>query len=78
MATIKRKSIGSASRAAKPPKSAQSDPNHASSVLNGLEEEIRERAYELYVERGYEDGHDTEDWLRAEAEVLARRDLRTA
>jgi len=31
---------------------------------------IRERAYELYEERGRQDGHAEEDWLRAEAEVL--------
>lgn len=33
------------------------------------EHEIRLRAYALYEERGREDGHDTDDWLRAEAEV---------
>ena len=36
-----------------------------------LEEEIRRRAYELYEERGHEDGHDIDDWLRAEAEVTS-------
>ena len=35
------------------------------------EELIRTRAYELYVERGMEDGHEVEDWLRAEEEVSA-------
>jgi hypothetical protein len=34
-----------------------------------LEEEIRSRAYELYEERGREDGHDLDDWLRAETEL---------
>jgi hypothetical protein len=34
-----------------------------------LDEEIRRRAYELYESRGREDGHDIDDWLRAEAEV---------
>ncbi len=34
-----------------------------------LEEEIRHRAYELYEQRGRDDGHDLEDWLRAEAET---------
>jgi hypothetical protein len=32
---------------------------------------VRKRAYELYLERGMEDGHDAEDWLRAEEEVLS-------
>jgi hypothetical protein len=30
---------------------------------------IREVAYRHYTERGYEDGHDLDDWLRAETEV---------
>jgi len=34
-----------------------------------LEEQIRQRAYEIYEERGREDGHDADDWLRAEAEI---------
>jgi Protein of unknown function (DUF2934) len=36
------------------------------------QEEIRRRAYELYEERGRADGHDVEDWLRAEAEITGR------
>jgi hypothetical protein len=42
----------------------------ASSV--DLAEEIRQRAYELYAERGFTNGNPEEDWLRAEAEVRAR------
>jgi hypothetical protein len=34
-----------------------------------LEEEIRRRAYELYEARGLEDGHDLDDWFRAEAAI---------
>jgi Protein of unknown function (DUF2934) len=37
-----------------------------------LEEQIRCRAYELYEARGREDGHDTEDWFRAESEMTSR------
>ena len=36
-----------------------------------LEEQIRLRAYALYEDRGREDGHDLDDWLRAEAEFTA-------
>ena len=43
--------------------------NIASESHPNLEEEIRRRAHELYEERGREDGHDMEDWLRAEAEI---------
>ncbi len=32
-------------------------------------EEIRLRAYELYVQGGYEQGHDLEHWAQAEMEV---------
>ncbi len=32
---------------------------------------IRQRAYDLYVARGQEDGHELEDWLQAEAEISA-------
>lgn len=39
-----------------------------------IRERISERAYQLFVERGSEHGHDIDDWLRAEAEILAIRD----
>jgi hypothetical protein len=38
-----------------------------------LEQEIRRRAYELYEERGREDGHELDDWLRAEEQVKTRQ-----
>jgi hypothetical protein len=31
---------------------------------------VRERAYELHIRRGGEHGHDQDDWLRAEQEIL--------
>jgi hypothetical protein len=34
-----------------------------------LEERIRRRAYELYVERGNQSGSELDDWLQAEDEV---------
>ena len=34
-----------------------------------LEERIRQRAYELYVQRGNESGSEIEDWLGAEDEI---------
>lgn len=33
------------------------------------ENEIERLAYELYEQRGREDGHDREDWLLAEAQL---------
>lgn len=42
------------------------------------EEQIRCRAYQLYEERGREDGHDLEDWVRAEAEITGRSEKAAA
>ena len=41
------------------------------------DDEIRRRAYEIYLERGAEPGREMEDWLQAEGE-LERRTLRQA
>ncbi|HWW16946.1 MAG TPA: DUF2934 domain-containing protein [Candidatus Dormibacteraeota bacterium] len=39
---------------------------------SNLEDEIRRRAYELYLQRGTASGSEAEDWLTAEREVLQR------
>ena len=39
------------------------------------ENDIARRAFELYCERGREDGHDVDDWLNAEREL---RDVSTS
>ena len=51
--------------AKKPPATVASDPEE-------LEHQIRLRAHELYEARGREDGHELEDWLRAEAEISGK------
>ena len=33
-------------------------------------DDVASRAYDIYVERGWEDGHDVDDWLQAERELL--------
>jgi DUF2934 family protein len=38
-------------------------------------EEIELRAYEIYVQRGREDGGDVRDWLEAESELVAEAAL---
>ncbi len=50
----------------KPPTTAPSEPQT-------LEEEISLRAYELYEERGREDGRDLDDWLQAEEEITKKK-----
>jgi hypothetical protein len=48
------------------------------SVVNpSREEEVRLRAYEIYLERGQQPGHELDDWLLAESE-LENRVLRLA
>lgn len=42
-----------------------------------LEYQIRLRAYQLYEARGQEDGHELEDWFRAEEEITVKK-FRTA
>ena len=37
-----------------------------------LEDEIRRRAYELYLQRGTAPGSEAEDWLTAEREIMQR------
>ena len=38
-----------------------------------IEEKIRQRAYELFEARGREEGHEFEDWLQAEAEIVGKK-----
>jgi Protein of unknown function (DUF2934) len=45
--------------------------NQASVTIT--QEEIAQRAYALYEARGREDGHDLDDWLEAERELLEQR-----
>jgi len=48
------------------PLSKTKQSTESSSALN---EQIRCRAYELYQQRGGEDGHDLDDWLQAQSEM---------
>jgi Protein of unknown function (DUF2934) len=32
-------------------------------------DDVARRAFELYCERGYQDGYDVQDWLQAEREL---------
>jgi hypothetical protein len=40
---------------------------------NNIEDQIRRRAYELYLERGGTPGNENEDWLVAEQQVRSRQ-----
>jgi hypothetical protein len=41
-------------------------------AINPSIEQIRQRAYELYLERERLDGNDLDDWLQAERELVDR------
>jgi hypothetical protein len=41
-----------------------------------IEERIRQRAYELYEQRGKVEGFALDDWLQAEVEISERRSNR--
>jgi len=42
----------------------------AAAIESGVtENDIARRAFELYCDRGREDGHDLDDWLTAEREL---------
>jgi len=41
--------------------------------LELTENRIRTRAYQFYEERDYQYGHDLEDWLRAEGEIIGKK-----
>ena len=47
--------------------------NRDEGSLELTEDIIRARAYRFYEDRGYEDGHALEDWLRAEAEAFGKK-----
>jgi len=38
-------------------------------VLIPTEQQIQQRAYELYEQRGRTEGHELDDWLQAECEI---------
>jgi hypothetical protein len=46
--------------------------NRAGTGTRPGQDEIARRAYELFLQRGSVPGHETDDWLQAEAELSAR------
>jgi hypothetical protein len=54
----------------------QSAANQTTEFADGLREEIRHRAHELYEQRGRVDGLAWDDWFQAETEILGRQKQR--
>jgi hypothetical protein len=57
--------------------STQGETGEVSAGNSARDEEIRRRAYEIYLERGEQPGRELDDWLQAERE-LERGMLRRA
>jgi hypothetical protein len=59
-------------------KAANPAPSPPVELIENIEDEVRQRAYELWEDSGREEGRAQDHWLQAEAEVLARRNQRSA
>jgi Protein of unknown function (DUF2934) len=64
-------------------RSASTAPQTAATVAvmksaSELQDQIRRRAYELYEQRGSNDGHEVSDWLQAESEVAQKKVANTS
>lgn len=64
------KTVRRTKKAVSPKPAAMASPVEASPIC--VEDEIRRRAYEIYLERGSTPGSESEDWLLAEREVRSR------
>jgi hypothetical protein len=51
----------------------RSEPTSKTPDPTALAEQIRLRAYALYEARGREVGHELDDWLQAESEILGTK-----
>jgi DUF2934 family protein len=54
--------------------SGQTQTRYASPEQQPVREQIEERAYYRYLERGRSDGHALDDWLTAEAELRQNKE----
>jgi len=52
---------------------AKKAPTPLGATPEPIEDQIRRRAYELWIARGCRDGHNLEDWLDAERELRGER-----
>jgi hypothetical protein len=51
------------------PNGGEGRPDSTKAEVVSSEEEVRQRAYAIHLERGGEHGQDLDDWLRAEREL---------
>ena len=75
-AAPKRKvALSKTSKPQSPPVTVPTEAESQQRYYEDLGSRLAERAYELYVQRGYEHGHDLEDWLEAERQILPKEML---
>lgn len=63
------KNAGARNPESKPRVIFQPDSARGRSKASPSPEEIRQRAFELFIERGGIHGHDLDDWMQAEREL---------
>jgi hypothetical protein len=54
----------------RPPSAPGNPPNNPIELPDGMWERIARKAYDLWEQRGRRTGHDFEDWLDAETQVM--------
>lgn len=69
MSPVTKKKTGSKSNTNGTKKSAAKKTSARNKAYVPSQDEVRQRAFELYQRRGGEPGRDLEDWLAAEAEL---------
>lgn len=58
----------------RPLKAQKSQETKANTSALPLEEQIRQRAHEIYLQRGGDTGSEMDDWLQAENEIRQRQE----
>jgi hypothetical protein len=64
---------GNGTQVAQPVTTTSPEFAHASHVSPVVEEKVRARAYELYLQRGGKGGSPEQDWLRAKEEICGQQ-----
>ena len=71
--TVKKASAAKKPRATAAKKTAPKKSSTSNLMqMKASPEEVARLAHQYWVERGYQDGHDAEDWFRAEQELLGK------
>ena len=51
---------------------AKAQPKREATPIVDIDERIRQRAFELFQLRGCQNGHDFDDWMQAETEIMGK------